>query len=166
MILEIDNPTSPIITLCYKTSRFSAGHAVNIAHAFEKILMILLADPEQKIGGIDVLSESDWDQIQKWNGPLAPPLNLCVHQLLEQQAKLTPDATALCSWDGELSYQELDQMATRLAHHLVKEKGVRVESFVAFAFEKSLWAVIAMTGQPSCFLTLVRSSQLTFKKQS
>ncbi|KAI9368933.1 hypothetical protein BJX61DRAFT_536853 [Aspergillus egyptiacus] len=49
---------------------------------------------------------------------------------------------AVRSWDGNLTYWELDQLSLRLAHHLV-QLGVGPERFVLSCFEKSSWAVVA-----------------------
>ncbi|KAJ5675353.1 hypothetical protein N7462_008250 [Penicillium macrosclerotiorum] len=69
----------------------------------------------------------------------------CVHELIAERASSQPDAPAICAWDGELTYGELDQLAARLAHRLVDE-GVGPRILVPLCFEKSLWATVAMLG--------------------
>ncbi|KAL2841735.1 hypothetical protein BJY01DRAFT_236257 [Aspergillus pseudoustus] len=49
---------------------------------------------------------------------------------------------AVRSWDGDLTYGELDDLSLRLAHHLV-HLGVGPEKFVLSCFEKSTWAIVA-----------------------
>ncbi|KAL2812277.1 hypothetical protein BJX63DRAFT_443504 [Aspergillus granulosus] len=49
---------------------------------------------------------------------------------------------AVRSWDGDLTYGELDDLSLRLAHHLV-QLGVGPEKFVLSCFEKSTWAIVA-----------------------
>ncbi|KAL6236485.1 hypothetical protein BDW75DRAFT_229417 [Aspergillus navahoensis] len=49
---------------------------------------------------------------------------------------------AVCSWDGDLTYGELDDLSLRLAHHLVS-LGVGPEKYVLSCFEKSTWAIVA-----------------------
>ncbi|KAI1521240.1 EntF Non-ribosomal peptide synthetase module, partial [Pyrenophora tritici-repentis] len=67
----------------------------------------------------------------------------CVHELFADQAKEQPQAPAICAWDGEMTYGELDELSSRLARHLVKV-GVEVEDVVPLCFEKSMWTVVAM----------------------
>ncbi|KAF9891567.1 hypothetical protein FE257_003578 [Aspergillus nanangensis] len=58
-----------------------------------------------------------------------------------------PSATAICAWDGELSYGQLDELSTGLAHHLLA-RGVCPDTVVPLCFEKSMWmpvAVLAVT---------------------
>lgn len=99
------------------------------------------------MGDLDFLSAHDNDQIRKWNQTPTLPMDLCLHELITRQAALTPDDIALCSWDGNMTYLDLDRISTRLGHHLVQEYGVEIESIVGFVFEKSLFAVIASTGK-------------------
>ena len=68
---------------------------------------------------------------------------MCVHTLIEKNARRHPDAPAVCTWDGELSYSDLDGFSTLLTHHLVGLR-VQVEMFVLLCFEKSKWLVVAM----------------------
>ncbi|CAG8962444.1 hypothetical protein HYFRA_00014075 [Hymenoscyphus fraxineus] len=61
-------------------------------------------------------------------------------------SRLQPESSAICSWDGELSYKELNELSSTLAHHLV-DHGAGPESLVGICFNKSLWtdlSVVAM----------------------
>jgi amino acid adenylation domain-containing protein len=65
----------------------------------------------------------------------------CVHRLVEAQAARTPDATAVISGDGILSYRQLNEQAERLAG-LLAARGVRPEVRVGLAVEQSTcWLV-------------------------
>lgn len=67
--------------------------------------------------------------------------NLCVHQLIEAQAARTPDAAAIISGDGVLSFRQLDDRAGELASRLAG-LGVRPEVRVGVAVEQSArWLV-------------------------
>lgn len=54
----------------------------------------------------------------------------------------TPDAPAVCAWDGNLTYRELDAAASALAQHL-RQFGVGPDVLVPVCFEKSVLAVVA-----------------------
>ncbi|PVH82351.1 hypothetical protein DL98DRAFT_386885, partial [Cadophora sp. DSE1049] len=53
-----------------------------------------------------------------------------------------PPSQAVCSWDGNLTYAELDEYSSRLASSL-SGKGVAPEVVVPVAFEKSRWAIVS-----------------------
>ncbi|KAJ8112404.1 hypothetical protein OPT61_g5221 [Boeremia exigua] len=80
-----------------------------------------------------------WDRIHE----LSPAVQRSVHSLFEEQAHTRPDKPAICAWDGEMTYKQLDQHSTRLASHLVS-LGIGAEQMVPLCFEKSSWAVVAM----------------------
>ncbi len=73
------------------------------------------------------------------------PLDLCIPQLVERQAAATPEALAVTMEDQQLSYQELNQQANQLAHHL-KTYGVGPNVFVGICLERSIDAVVGLLG--------------------
>nr|ARJ54907.1 nonribosomal peptide synthetase 1 [Curvularia lunata] len=90
------------------------------------------------------INAQDLEKIWAANKKIFPAaVNRCVHQLFVEQAKARPSAPALCAWDGDMTYGELDKQSTRLASYLVS-LGVRAEVMVPLCFEKSMWTVVAM----------------------
>lgn len=69
----------------------------------------------------------------------------CLPDLWRESVRTAPLAPAVDSWDGSLTYAELDKLSNRLAHQLLV-KGVEPGDFVPFSFEKSVWMVVAMLG--------------------
>ncbi len=68
--------------------------------------------------------------------------DLCLHELFEEQARRTPDATALVDPDASLTYGELDRLADRLASHL-RESGVGPDESVGVYMERCAEYVVA-----------------------
>ncbi|MFP5284773.1 MAG: amino acid adenylation domain-containing protein, partial [Thermoanaerobaculia bacterium] len=69
----------------------------------------------------------------------------CLHDLFEAQVRRTPTAVALSFEGEELRYDELDERAGRLAHHL-RSLGVRPGVLVGLCVERSLELVIGLLG--------------------
>ena len=93
-----------------------------------------------------MFSERDQNQVIKWNRTMPyrdQPVELCVQDLVREQVARQPSAPAVCSWDGDFTYRELDDLSTSLAYYLV-ENGVGPEVMVPLCFDKSRWTVIAM----------------------
>ncbi len=68
-----------------------------------------------------------------------------IHQLVEQQANLTPSAIALVGEDKQLTYHQLNSKANQLANHL-RSLGVKKETLVGIYVERSLETVVGMLG--------------------
>ncbi|KAF2471469.1 amino acid adenylation [Lindgomyces ingoldianus] len=101
------------------------------------------ADSETMIADIDALTPEDRQELWVSNCEIPAVVDRCVHDLFAEQAMARPEAPAICAWDGELTYGELDALSTRLASHLVG-LGVKPEDIVPLCFEKSMWTVVAM----------------------
>lgn len=69
----------------------------------------------------------------------------CIHHLFHQQASATPDAVAVTASGRSLSYRELDERSSRLAHYLVRS-GVKSDELVAISMDRSLEMVIGLLG--------------------
>ena len=67
------------------------------------------------------------------------------HETLSQTVDDHPEAPAICAWDGQVTYSELDRLATKLAYQLVN-LGLGSGSIVPLYFEKSMWAVVSALG--------------------
>jgi non-ribosomal peptide synthetase component F len=78
-----------------------------------------------------------------WNTKIAETADVCVHELIEQQIIDNPDHEALCSTTESLTYRELDQCSTLIAKRLLV-LGARRNTFIALAFEHSIWNVVAI----------------------
>lgn len=96
--------------------------------------------PEPLLFDVNKLDvEKIWERNR---GPLLA-VNRCVHSLYEEQAIARPNACAIYSWDGKMTYEQLNQHSTRLASYLVTQ-GIGTEVMVPLCFEKSIWAIVAM----------------------
>lgn len=67
-----------------------------------------------------------------------------VIDLFERRAAGLPDATALICGDVAMSYAQLDEQATRLAHSLVSRMGIATGKVVASFNTRSHWAIVSL----------------------
>ncbi|KAF2634386.1 acetyl-CoA synthetase-like protein, partial [Massarina eburnea CBS 473.64] len=144
------------IFLEYRNSFIPTEQARNIASTIDKILSSVLSTPSQLIRDADFLSERNRLQLEKWNSTPLEHVQRTVHDLIIESAEKTPQAQAVCAWDGDLTYGELIEYATRVAAHLV-DLGVGAEVIVPLCFEKSKWNVVATLSvllAGGCFLPL------------
>ncbi|KAI9647878.1 hypothetical protein NHQ30_004266 [Ciborinia camelliae] len=95
------------------------------------------------IAEIDTISDDDLQTVACWNGPPYEAVQELVHNFISRTVQVIPNSIAVSSWDGELTYRQLDQLSTRLAHRLVL-LGVKPEDIVPMYFEKSLWVPVSV----------------------
>ncbi|KAJ5385477.1 hypothetical protein N7517_003388 [Penicillium concentricum] len=98
-----------------------------------------------KLTEIETVAQVDLEKVWAWNKVAPELIERCVHEIFEEKAHDQPNAIAICAWDGELLYGELDQLATKLANRLT-ELGVGPGLLVPLCFEKSMWTTVAMLG--------------------
>ncbi len=131
------------MSINYLESTLSIVSASNVASVLGKAMNEILAKTHQPADKVDLLTQRDLDHIQRWNSSFPHKVDACVHDLVLQHAKSCPQSPALCSWDGDTTYRQLDALSLRLAKHLVSA-GVSHETLVPVCFRKSKYAVIAM----------------------
>lgn len=117
-----------------------------LVQRLEKVLQYLCRHPHQKIGAIDCLSDEELQTIWEWNAEIPESVERCVHDSFAVRAQKQPSSSAITAWDGEMTYQELDEFSSRLAMHLVGELGVGPGVRVPICFEKTMWMPVAMLG--------------------
>ena len=103
------------------------------------------AGPDQHLKGIELVTRQELDQIWQWNNVTPRPVEKCLHEVVEKRARDQPNAPAVCAWDGELSYSELNRLSAMLAGRLLGF-GIGEEVLVPLCFEKSMWTTVAMLG--------------------
>jgi amino acid adenylation domain-containing protein/non-ribosomal peptide synthase protein (TIGR01720 family) len=133
------------VSLSYWSSSMSEWQVGNVASTFAKILGSIIEGGATTVNELDTFSDRDTKQLLEWNQAVPEVINACVHEVVIQQASMHPDAPAICAWDMNFSYSDLDKSSSRLAHQL-RRLGVGPEVMVPLCFEKSAWAVVAMLG--------------------
>ena len=114
-----------------------------MAHVFGLAIKEILIKSHLPVDQVELFTQRDLDHIQRWNSNLPPKVDSCIHDLVLQHAESSPQSPALCSWDGNLTYQQLDEISLRLAKHFLGA-GVKAGTLVPICFRKSMYAVIAM----------------------
>ena len=132
------------VRLEYSTDRCSAETVESLAASFEVLIRIAAADTGIRLGSLPLLDgESRRRIVVDWNRTTVPyPSPGTIHQVIERQARRTPDALAVVFEERTLRYRELDRKATAVARQLVAF-GVTPETFVGVLVERSLEAVVA-----------------------
>ena len=131
----------------YNTDLFDEATIARMADHFCSLLSGIVANPEQPIAQLPLLTAAEQQQILfKWNDTQTEyPENLCFHQLFEAQVEQTPNAVAVVFQDRQLTYEELNRRANQVAHYLQK-LGVKPEFKVGLCVERSPEMIIGLLG--------------------
>jgi amino acid adenylation domain-containing protein len=130
---------------CWREPLGAEYIATHFARALVEILNKPFSDLDAPLSTIFELSDVDRSELWRWNKDLPPPADTCIQELISEQVQRRPTAQAICSWDGELSYEEVEKYSTLIAHHLVS-LGVKIGQIVPLCFEKSRWTIVGVLG--------------------
>ncbi|MET7334477.1 amino acid adenylation domain-containing protein [Nonomuraea sp. NPDC005650] len=133
--------------LTYRGDLFERGTAEWLAASFVHLLGALAAEPDRPLSDFDLLTPAMRDEVIAAGRGLSPlgDLEARAHELIEEQARRTPDAVAVACGATSLTYRELDERANRVARWL-RGRGIGRESVVAVRLPRSDWMVAAFLG--------------------
>jgi amino acid adenylation domain-containing protein len=137
----------------YNTDLFDADTIQRMIGHFQLLMEAAITTPERRVSWLPLLTGREETQILvDWNATAAEyPRDLCLHQLIEQQAARAPNAIAcVMAGDGaaddqRLTYGELDAKANQLAHAL-RKRGVGSRQRVGIFVERSLEMMVGLLG--------------------
>ncbi|MCY9513729.1 non-ribosomal peptide synthetase [Paenibacillus apiarius] len=129
----------------YNAQLFRSETIASLVSRYTLLLREVLANPDQPLQSIHVLLPGEKERLL---GPLAGcssdyPQEQSVQRLFEEQAARTPDAAAVVSRDGQLTYGELNEKANQLARTL-RGAGIEAGDIVGVLLAPSADMMIGM----------------------
>ncbi|WP_414568460.1 non-ribosomal peptide synthetase [Nostoc sp. CCY 9925] len=133
--------------IIYNTDVFEQATISRMLEHFKTLLSSIVANPEQQIANLPLLSEAELHQVLvEWNNTQADyPQDKCIHQLFEEKVQQYPDSIAVNFANEQLTYQDLNTCSNKLAHHLQKI-GVGSEVLVGICISQSIEMIIGLLG--------------------
>ena len=128
----------------YNTDLFDEPTIAGLAAQLTTLLDAALSAPDRPLSALRLTTPADEELLASWNDTAddAAPV-ACVHDMIAEQVRRTPDAAAVGDHAGWLTFAELDALSSRLAHHLVG-LGVGPDSRVAVCMERSTRLEVAL----------------------
>jgi amino acid adenylation domain-containing protein len=112
-------------------------------YQFEHLLNQLSSGSmDKELRDIKVLNRHDEETIRSLNRAMPEKVESCIHELIHHKALITPDAPAICAWDANWTYADLDALSSKLAQSLIR-LGFH-SALIPLCFEKSAWTIVAM----------------------
>ncbi|MGH3794145.1 MAG: non-ribosomal peptide synthetase [Pseudonocardiaceae bacterium] len=132
------------IEATYRSELFAADTVDRMLEHLEVLLTAAVADPDQPVSRLELLSAAERDRmLREWNDTATPMPSTTLTGLFEAQAGRSPQATAVEYGDTRVRYAELNARANRLARRLV-DLGVGPERCVGVHLERSVELVVAL----------------------
>jgi amino acid adenylation domain-containing protein len=111
----------------YAFSLFENGSIQRLAASFETLLQGISAAPDTMIEQFSLVNNQEKQQLIQWEHGVQEVFDTRgIHQLFIDQVLITPEAIAVQSEDGQLSYKQLNEQSDRLACYLMAKDLKRV----------------------------------------
>ena len=128
----------------YNSSAYSETLISQFVESYEATLGGFLS--QDSLCDIDVTTASQVELLDSFNQTDNPYDDTqTIVSLFRQQAKATPDKTAVVFKDKQFTYAELDDMSDHIASYIAS-KGLGLEDVVAILIARSEWMAIASLG--------------------
>ncbi|KAL1841786.1 hypothetical protein VTJ49DRAFT_6624 [Mycothermus thermophilus] len=124
-------------------------------HSSDMLPFTCISTPTTSLTTLLGPTTHDLDYIWSWNHNLPPTYDACMHDVISERAQQHPEKQAIDSWDGSLTYGQIEQYSIVLAQHLRTDLGVQLHDVVPVCFEKSRWTTVAVLGVMKAGATMV-----------
>lgn len=143
----VESDAGLTLDLDYNRELFDPDTVDRWLQSYEKILTGLVSAPARELTHLPILSDAERHHlIVERNATEADfPSDRCVHHLIGDQARRTPESVALVCDGKELTYAELEERSNRLAH-LIRQRGVSNGDRVAICLNRSVEMVACLLG--------------------
>ncbi|HEX5873143.1 MAG TPA: amino acid adenylation domain-containing protein, partial [Pyrinomonadaceae bacterium] len=138
-------PEGLLGAIVYSTNLFAGSTVHRLAERYRMILEAIVADPDQRVSDIDLLTAEERRQLLTQSSARSISDERCIPDLFEAWATRAPEQVALAFGDERVTYEELNRRANRLAHHL-QTYGAVEETRVGIFIERSVEMIVAVLG--------------------
>ncbi|WP_068272670.1 non-ribosomal peptide synthetase [Aldersonia kunmingensis] len=139
-------PAGGTIDAEYLTDVLDEAIVTDLVAHFVRLLADAVARPDAELWQLDMLGDADRAKLLGYaTGEDAPAATRTLAGIVEAQVARTPDAVALMTDDGDITFAELDARANRLAHWFIAQ-GVGPDDLVALSFGRSVDMVVTALG--------------------
>ncbi len=134
--------------ISYATSLFEKDTIERLGGHYTHLLSQLISHPNKPYSQFSLLDTAEYDQIVKSGNATGNdyPIHKTIIDLFEEQVYNTPDNIAIVYEGKTLTYQQLNDLADRLAHHLKVTYDIKPNDLVGILLNRSEKVLIAMWG--------------------
>ncbi len=144
-MMAVESGKGLAISLGYNIDLFEHGTIERLLSHYLNVIEHMLAQPEQPIARLDLLSpEEKQHLLHIMRGPQHEiDFNRTVIRLFEEQVARFPDKAALTFEGQQLTYQQLNEQANRLAHYLL-QRNIKAEERIGICLNRSFEMIVSL----------------------
>ncbi|MEL6557228.1 MAG: amino acid adenylation domain-containing protein [Bacteroidota bacterium] len=133
------------IMIEYSEDLYKKSSIENMMRQYEMLLSSILAAPDNILGEIKLISETEEIQLVKGNDDNVIPYasDKCVHEVFTEKAIKYPDRIAVKDGDKSLTYAQLNEEAEKFAAYMIS-KGVGSNDLVAICMDRTYHLMISL----------------------
>ena len=140
-----ERPEGLSLFLSYRTSLFDEASAASFLEQIATLLTAAVRSPATPVSALPLLSPAAAAAQARWNETELPLGDALVPALILARAAESPTRAAVRVGEAKLTYGELVQQATQLAH-LLRQQGVTPDSVVGLCLDRSPELVVGLLG--------------------
>ena len=139
----VEGPRGLYVECDYNTDLFAAATIDRWLGHYQTLLAAAAANPTANVAALPLLTEAEQRKLTvEWNRTAAAfPSTATLHGLFEAQVDKTPGAPAVTFEGQQLTYDELNRRANKLAHHL-QALGAAPDTIVGLCVARSIEMVV------------------------
>ncbi|WP_139797934.1 non-ribosomal peptide synthase/polyketide synthase, partial [Mycobacterium noviomagense] len=131
----------------FRTDVFDASSIHALIERFERVLVAITAESTTQLSSVDPLDAAEHARLDRWGNraaltrPTSTPVS--ISELFAAHVARIPDAVAISGQGRPMTYRQLDDASSRLAHLLIAQ-GAGPGQSVALLLSRSVEAVVAI----------------------
>ena len=136
-----------IATIEYNTDLFSLSRIEQLIVHYKQLIEGLMNEADLSLKEIEYIGEDEKNRLVKqFNATSKDREYRNLIDVFEDQVEKNPDAVALRFEHISVTYNELNERANQLAHHMVENYQVKTDDLVGIVLDKSERSLIAILG--------------------
>ncbi|RBR23809.1 uncharacterized protein FIESC28_03425 [Fusarium coffeatum] len=130
----------------YDKGLIDSRQMARLLRQLSHLIQVLRDSPDKQlsVGELNTITQEDQAEIQNWNSHPIPIQPTLIHKEMLKTSSTSPSKAAICAWDGDWTYSELDNITSRLAALIKFSTPDQEHAILPIYFQKSKWVVASM----------------------
>lgn len=131
------------IAIFYDSDILTERQVHSLSNHFGHVIQQLTSGDTLSLQSISISSTYDLELAVAYNSDVPEVIDSCIHELIDKQAQIAPNAPAISAWDGEFTYHQLMVAANRLSYHLIHIHKVKPGEIILVCLEKTARYIVS-----------------------